>query len=129
MKRCAGALVGNDALSKRLATHIYQRKPSDGSCDLYRTYDADDRLLYVGISNDALNRFVRHNRTSRWMDESITTLEIERFPSRAAAVAADQRALIEERPIFNISGKIQMPGRNFAVTAQRCQHILVPQVL
>lgn len=70
---------------------------------LYRYFDADGVLLYVGISNDPDFRWKAHlygvdrkawprravSRTAEWYD------------SRAAALTAEEAAIHLERPIFN----------------------------
>lgn len=71
--------------------------------DLYRCYDADWRLLYVGISYSAIQRFEQHLRKSEWSGR-VSYIEIMRFPSRKEAVNAEKSAIASEFPIYNIDG-------------------------
>jgi hypothetical protein len=70
---------------------------------LYRHFDADNVLLYVGISLSAVQRLQRHSKR-RWADQ-IARVEIVTFPTRAAALAAEAEAIVTERPLFNKAGR------------------------
>jgi len=69
--------------------------------DLYRHYDKDDNLLYVGISISTLQRLGQHRNNARWFD-SISRIEIEKCPDRAAALKSEAKAIIMENPAYNI---------------------------
>jgi predicted GIY-YIG superfamily endonuclease len=71
---------------------------------LYRHYDADGALLYVGISASSVGRLVSHRAKSRWFD-LVTRVDIERFTTRAEALRAERSAIANERPIFNVRHK------------------------
>jgi hypothetical protein len=78
-----------------------KRKPKP--CELYRHFDSEGRLLYVGISWCSLERLMNgHRSTANWFPQ-ITRVEIERFPSRAEAMAAENRAIEAEGPLYNIA--------------------------
>lgn len=66
-------------------------------CELYRHFDKDGRLLYVGIAISTTMRLSGHRATSHWFDQ-ITRIEIERFPTRVAALAAEMLAIGSEKP-------------------------------
>jgi predicted DNA-binding transcriptional regulator AlpA len=68
--------------------------------DLYRAFSGDGELLYVGISHDSLLRLRTHIRDSQWADV-FTRLEVERFSTRDAALAAERTAIASEHPKFN----------------------------
>jgi hypothetical protein len=70
-----------------------------GRTQLYRHFDADDRLLYVGISISAVIRLYEH-RSSSWFYK-IAKITIETFDTRQRAVEAERRAIVEERPSYN----------------------------
>lgn len=81
---------------------------------LYRHFACDGSLLYVGISLSWLARTKAHSRSSRWF-EQVAKVEIERFPSRAAALDAERDAIRSERPKFNVvhnrcSARVTGPG-------------------
>jgi predicted GIY-YIG superfamily endonuclease len=69
---------------------------------LYRHYDVDGNLLYVGVSLNAVARFVQHRATKNWVDE-VTMITIEAYPTREAAFKAERLAIQTERPKHNAS--------------------------
>lgn len=72
----------------------------DGPTALYRYYDDEDRLLYIGISGALADRERTHIGSSRWMDLSARS-EIVRYPSRPEAEEAEREAIETEQPLFN----------------------------
>jgi hypothetical protein len=76
----------------------------EGETELYRHYDADGKLLYVGISLSAVIRLAAHKETSEWFNK-IVQVKIERFPTRKMALVAEQAAILTENPEYNIAGK------------------------
>lgn len=74
--------------------------PADAGTALYRWYDADDLLLYVGISGSLNARVTDHVKGSSWMDFAVRST-IERHPNREDASAAETEAIKTERPLFN----------------------------
>lgn len=70
-------------------------------CSLYRHFDKDGKLLYVGISKCAIKRFRSHEKSSTW-SRDVATIKIEWFASTNDAMAAERIAIIEEKPIWNI---------------------------
>jgi hypothetical protein len=69
---------------------------------LYRHFDADGRLLYVGISMRPFQRLYNHDR-SHW-SQDIATVRIEWFYSRKEALQAELRAITTENPAHNLAG-------------------------
>lgn len=69
---------------------------------LYRHFNAHGDLLYVGISKSAFDRYMQHKYGSKWYEE-IRSMTIEYFPSRAEAEAAERRAIIAEKPLWNVT--------------------------
>jgi hypothetical protein len=67
---------------------------------LYRHYDADGRLLYVGISVSHLLRMVGHRKASDWYWD-IKRVEVEHFPCHASAAMAEITAIRTEQPLWN----------------------------
>lgn len=68
---------------------------------LYRLYDAEDVLLYVGISKSALMRLGQHLSDKPWaVDVARTT--VEWYPTREEAAAAEVAAILTEKPLHNI---------------------------
>ncbi len=79
---------------------LIARRDGTAVTALYRWYDADDQLLYVGITNDPHVRQSSHAKKSSWADFAHHA-RIERHPSRALAEAAEKAAIESERPLFN----------------------------
>jgi hypothetical protein len=71
-------------------------------CALYRHYDAAGVLLYVGISENPVDRGRGHARYSEWVRYA-ARIEAEWLDSRAAAERAERLAIRSERPVFNIA--------------------------
>jgi predicted GIY-YIG superfamily endonuclease len=68
--------------------------------DLYRHFDKDGILLYVGISLSAIHRLSQHRTSSSWV-ASIESVRIEKFETRKDAVDAEKSAIISEHPKHN----------------------------
>lgn len=68
---------------------------------MYRHWDADGRLLYVGISLSAISRLAQHSASSHWSGD-IARVTIENFETREAALAAERVAVQSENPLHNI---------------------------
>ncbi|MAM60881.1 hypothetical protein [Maritimibacter sp. UBA3975] len=75
---------------------------------LYRHFDKDGDLLYVGISLSAIDRSKQHKNGSDWWQE-VASITVENFASRAAAERAERRAISSERPIHNRMHADQFP--------------------
>lgn len=68
---------------------------------LYRHFDKNGKLLYVGVSTSALKRLAEHKQSSHWYYE-ITNVTIENFDSRDAVLKAEREAIIKEKPLHNL---------------------------
>lgn len=73
---------------------------------LYRHFDADGVLLYVGISLRPVQRLGTHAKGSRWADR-ITRVTVEWRESREAAMRAESVAIRDELPSYNITGQVE----------------------
>lgn len=101
-----------DAAPAMVVTRLKRRRPptppaeaeiveiANGVTALYRYYDADDLLLYVGISDHLVTRTGSHIKASSWMDFAARST-IERHPTRAVALTAEEAAIKAEHPLFN----------------------------
>lgn len=76
-------------------------EPDGRTHHLYRHFDAADVLLYVGVSFSALHRLAQHKENAHWFNR-ISRVEIQNYPSRAAVLAAERRAILTEGPAHNI---------------------------
>jgi excinuclease UvrABC nuclease subunit len=68
--------------------------------NLYRHFDADGNLLYVGISLSALTRLYAHGKAAWYND--IKNVTIENYPTKRMALDAEKNAIKTEKPIHNI---------------------------
>ena len=81
---------------------------------VYRIFDATDRLLYVGCTEDVQTRLFFHTSISTpseasWeIARSMARHTSEQFPSKAAAHAAEIHAIKTEMPLLN---RQHNPGR------------------
>jgi predicted GIY-YIG superfamily endonuclease len=78
------------------------------TCSLYRHFDADGALLYVGITKNIETRTNQHKRSSAWFSEVASTT-VEKLPSREHAEALERVAIRFENPIFN---KLSKPNHD-----------------
>lgn len=69
---------------------------------LYRHFDQENRLIYVGISLSTAARLAQHRCNSEWFDK-IVKITIERYPDKFTAIAAEIKAIETEKPMFNVS--------------------------
>ncbi|MFJ6559937.1 GIY-YIG nuclease family protein [Streptomyces sp. NPDC091412] len=67
---------------------------------LYRLYDAEDRLLYVGITTNPKVRWRAHARDKRWWPE-VARKTIEWFETRKSAERVEKIEVEEESPVYN----------------------------
>lgn len=70
------------------------------STALYRLYDANDQLLYIGIAEYPPKRFVEHERDKPWWPE-VARRDVEWIESRAKAETAERCAIAAEGPRYN----------------------------
>ncbi|MEU0818923.1 GIY-YIG nuclease family protein [Streptomyces mirabilis] len=73
-----------------------------GRTALYRAFDAEDTLLYVGITDSPVDRFKQHQATAEWWPIMVLR-EVEWLNTRSEAEQAEARAIKVEAPKFNRS--------------------------
>lgn len=79
---------------------------------IYRCYDAEGTLLYIGCTVNVSNRISAHqhgtgsSKASKWLAACMVRFEIEGpFDGREAGRDAEGRAIKAERPLFNYQGR------------------------
>lgn len=72
--------------------------------ELYRHYDKDNTLLYVGVSLSYASRLAQHRDHAHWFKD-VEIVKIERFLTRREALDAEKRAVVSENPKCNIQLK------------------------
>jgi lambda repressor-like predicted transcriptional regulator/predicted GIY-YIG superfamily endonuclease len=77
---------------------------------VYRYFDKDDRLLYVGATSDLFRRDAGHRHASHWIKQAVRR-EATEYADAAGALAAEGRAIRDESPLHNIqqSHSIEYP--------------------
>lgn len=68
---------------------------------LYRLFDANDVLLYVGISGNLKARFASHASTKSWWPR-VARRTIVIYPTRASGQEAERVAISAENPLHNV---------------------------
>lgn len=69
---------------------------------VYRVYDKDDRLIYIGSTQDIEERVRFHWYASWWMGIA-RRFDLEDHPNPDAAHEAETRAIVQESPAFNVN--------------------------
>lgn len=69
---------------------------------LYRAFDSDDALLYVGATTKPGQRLYAHGHDKDWWTE-VDRITLEHFPTREDAFAAESQAIDLEQPRYNLS--------------------------
>jgi len=67
---------------------------------LYRLFNEQDELLYVGISSKWYERFHQHEKTQPWW-LSVAKITLENFETRDEVVQAEKVAIRLEKPLHN----------------------------
>lgn len=75
---------------------------------LYRFYDPDGRLLYVGITANLAQRWEDHSAEKFWWPR-VARRTVVLYGSRKDALDAESIAIVKESPIHNVAG--QPPAR------------------
>jgi hypothetical protein len=86
--------------------------------DLYRMYDTDGQLLYIGQSISLAERLGQHRAGSAFWS-AVRTITVEPHPDASAARLAEARAIQAERPIHNRAGSARPGGSGRSTEAER----------
>jgi hypothetical protein len=74
--------------------------PHPGAAAVYRFYDADGALLYIGSTDQPALRWSRHGERRPWWSE-VETFTLEWWPDRAQAFTEEFKAIRQEAPRYN----------------------------
>ena len=72
---------------------------------LYRFYDAEGSLLYVGITKFFEPRLKQHYKNAEWFFET-AHVRLEHYQTRQEVELAETRAIQTERPSYNLAKSI-----------------------
>lgn len=67
---------------------------------LYRFFDSEDNLLYVGVSVNFLARINQHYSRAEFWDQ-VKYATFEKYETRVEVEAAEIRAIVNENPVYN----------------------------
>src|SRR5918992_405731 len=73
---------------------------------VYRCFDGEDRLLYVGLSSKVRYRLRDHSRNTPWWGD-VARINLTRFDSAFDASRAEAIAITDENPLHN---RTKTPG-------------------
>ena len=76
---------------------------------VYRAFDAQDRLLYVGCTTRWTDRLMQHAGKTWWRDVARVTLV--HFEDHQEGLRAEGRAQEDENPVYNIIRNGRRPAR------------------
>jgi predicted GIY-YIG superfamily endonuclease len=97
-------------VSKRSERVDVPREPvlvAERSAFLYRVYDIEGVLQYIGQTTDVRRRIWDHIKSNRFPMMTYTT---EEYPTREAAAMAERAAIKTERPLHNRSAGGELGG-------------------
>lgn len=74
---------------------------------VYRCFDADGQLLYIGCAHDVEERIYKHRTTFSSLTSVTLRLRMDRyeaveFPDLASARRAERDAIEREQPLLNV---------------------------
>jgi len=78
-------------------------------CILYRQYDCDENLMYIGTSLAFFERLSGHRSHSHWFDR-VSKITLERFDTKTLLLKAEKLAIIKEEPLFNLRHSDTLSG-------------------
>lgn len=70
---------------------------------LYRIFDSDGQLLYVGATTNPGVRFTQHAAGQPWWDDA-ANITLERFDTYEALIEEERQAIEAEDPRYNTHG-------------------------
>lgn len=76
-------------------------RPPFEPTSLYRLYDDNFRLLYIGIAGNPGRRFQQHAKEKEWWGD-VVHVRLQHFDTRSAAAQAEIKAIQEEWPPMNV---------------------------
>lgn len=97
----------------------------DQPTHLYRYFDDQNYLLYVGISASAMRRLLEHASGKIWA-ALVARVDVQTLPSRNAALAAEKEAIVKENPRFNVQHN--RPASGVSVTSTSKTRMLATRI-
>lgn len=92
---------------------------------VYRLYDADRHLLYVGATANWTDRRRGHVSKPWWPDVDESLTQLTRYASRGDVARAERDAIESESPKYNICGRTMGYRGYSGVPVRRAQRVAV----
>jgi hypothetical protein len=89
--------------------HKPERLSNNSGPVLYRQFDKDRRLLYIGKSVRVGCRYSLHFKESHWFRQ-VTTTEFQWFDNATELGIAEIEAIQKEKPLYNIAHNRPLPS-------------------
>lgn len=86
--------------SKQVRQARKEKLLEPSSQTLYRFYNANRELLYVGITSNAFGRLSGHSKDKNWFTE-VSYSTFTHYSSRFDVDQAETRAIVSEKPKYN----------------------------
>lgn len=90
---------------------------------VYRIYDAEARLIYVGITSRGIARLDTHAQNGTW-GKDVVLVGVEHFPTRADALAREAALIREFRPKHNTVGSAPLPPAEGLLSVQEVADLI-----
>lgn len=69
---------------------------------VYKHFDEEGTVLYVGVSNDPMMRTRSHEKEADWFDD-VRSIDVKSYPTREDALEAEANEILSSRPLYNKS--------------------------
>jgi predicted GIY-YIG superfamily endonuclease len=86
---------------------------------VYRFFDADGGLIYVGCTTNLPARLATHQNKQRPWWTTVVRIDVEHFDSLSAARAAERAAISAEHPPYGGPDRVELARRSWEVRRQR----------
>lgn len=111
---------GKSTIKKAIARkEAKDSEPVERATTLYRCYDSEETLLYVGITSQRHRRFVQHSKGSDWWPR-VATLQLEHYPTTSEAKAAEREQVAKLDPPHNV--KLRREREDVTVMYRKCRN-------
>lgn len=72
---------------------------------LYKMYNSERTLLYVGVTSNAWVRLEGHMKEKKSWTDNISSITWQRYPDKPSALEAETKSIVTELPVYNIRVK------------------------
>lgn len=93
-----------------------------GPAWVYRIYDADWQLLYIGVTTNLVMRLAAHG--NKWWGYRIAKTKAQVYRTRSEAAAVEKAAIRAERPRFNVMHRDASPLARRSWTAENYDDLI-----